>query len=119
MGHTRIRGLTPSARRTNRSVPLAPGEQIRRSIAVPFPSRFVQDHVNNWRSIMSRSSQFAFLASIAVCFVVLALSLQTVGAQSKSPSTPKSRAEARSIEGVIVRAHSIAGMSVKDPDDKD
>src|SRR5215471_11593332 len=68
---------------------------------------------------MSRSSKFALFASIATCLVVLALSLPTVDGQSKSPAAPKGSSDAKSIEGVVVRAHSIAGMPVKDPNDKD
>src|SRR5258708_23528166 len=70
---------------------------------------------------MSRSRTLVALASL-MCFSFIVLTAHAVAAQKKSRPASKAPAAAsagaadvRSIDGVVVRAHSIAGMSVKDP----
>jgi sporulation protein YlmC with PRC-barrel domain len=70
---------------------------------------------------MSRSG-FAALAAIAVCFSISSLDVFSDDAPKKSAparKVPAAVAEAKSIEGVVVRASSIVGMPVKNPEDKD
>src|SRR5262245_12515112 len=70
---------------------------------------------------MSRSV-IAALAAVAACFSLTGLAAFTDEAPKKpatAPNVPSAVSEAKSIEGVVVRANSIAGMPVKNSEDKD
>jgi len=68
-------------------------------------------------------SKIAVLTSVVVCFSPLVLTVAAEDVKNPRPApkatAPTGAADAKSIEGVVVRASSIAGMAVRSPSDKD